>query len=354
MGALGWLLNLDFAGSDPGGPAFLPVWLQTINQQGDMPMLLKNTASQVVGAQIIDTNGDAQTTGTTTVYVTGDGGTQASGGTATHEGNGYWSFLPSQANTNYTQAAFTFVNDDADAIPVTKEYYCVSFDYTDAVRIGITALPNAAADASGGLPISDAGGLDMDAILADTNELQGDWTNGGRLDNILDARASQTSVDTVDSNVDTILVDTADMQPKLGTPAADISADIAAVKVDTGNIETDTQNIQSRLPAALVTGRMSSDAVAISGSTDAADKLEASAETIVVGTAQTGTLSTTQMSSDLTEATDDHYIGRIVIWTSGALKDQASDITDYTGTNGVLTYTAVTEAPSNGDTFVIV
>jgi len=37
-----------------------------------------------------------------------------------------------------------------------------------------TALPVAAADAAGGLPISDAGGLDMDAILADTNELQAD------------------------------------------------------------------------------------------------------------------------------------------------------------------------------------
>jgi hypothetical protein len=44
------------------------------------------------------------------------------------------------------------------------------------------------------------------AIVADTNELQTDWVNGGRLDNILDARASQTSVDTVDGNVDAIKV----------------------------------------------------------------------------------------------------------------------------------------------------
>jgi hypothetical protein len=39
----------------------------------------------------------------------------------------------------------------------------------DATRgLSGTALPAAAADAAGGLPISDAGGLDMDAILADT------------------------------------------------------------------------------------------------------------------------------------------------------------------------------------------
>lgn len=120
------------------------------------------------------------------------------------------------------------------------------------------------------------------------------------------------------------------------------------------DIETDTQDIQSRIPAALVTGRMSSDVVAISGSTDAADKLEASAETIVVGAAAAGTLSTTRMTTNLTEATDDHYNGRIIIWTSGVLKDQATDITDYDGASKMLTYTATTEAPSNTDSFVIV
>lgn len=37
-------------------------------------------------------------------------------------------------------------------------------------------------------------GTDIDAILADTNELQGDWANGGRLDLILDARAAEATV----------------------------------------------------------------------------------------------------------------------------------------------------------------
>ena len=78
----------------------------------------------------------------------------------------------------------------------------------------------------------------VDTILVDTAELQTDWTNGGRLDNILDARASQTSVDDVPtvaefnartlaaasygtaanqtsilSDTNAILVDTAAMQP---------------------------------------------------------------------------------------------------------------------------------------------
>ena len=42
----------------------------------------------------------------------------------------------------------------------------VDYDPDDSVRMGMTALPNAAADAAGGLPISDAGGLDIDTKLA--------------------------------------------------------------------------------------------------------------------------------------------------------------------------------------------
>jgi hypothetical protein len=44
---------------------------------------------------------------------------------------------------------------------------------------------------------------EVSAILADTNELQTDWADGGRLDLILDGRASQTSLDTLDNFVDT-------------------------------------------------------------------------------------------------------------------------------------------------------
>lgn len=45
-------------------------------------------------------------------------------------------------------------------------------------------------------------GGNVDSILADTNELQTDWVNGGRLDLILDARASQTSVDDLPTNAE--------------------------------------------------------------------------------------------------------------------------------------------------------
>jgi hypothetical protein len=48
----------------------------------------------------------------------------------------------------------------------------------------------------------------VDAVLLDTNELQTDWADGGRLDLVLDSRANQASVDVIDSNVDAVKLKT--------------------------------------------------------------------------------------------------------------------------------------------------
>lgn len=195
----------------------------------------------------------------------------------------------------------------------------------------------------------------VDAILVDTAEI---GTAGAGLT----ALATQTSVDTIDANVDAILVDTAEIGAAgagltaLATQASVNTVDtvVDGIAVTAAAIETDTQDIQSRIPAALVSGRMSSDMVAISGSTTAADNQEQAALAVVLGSAVTGTLSTTQMKTDLTETTNDHYVGRVVVWTSGALAGQASVISAYNGTTKLLTYATTTDAPSNTDTFVIV
>ena len=97
----------------------------------------------------------------------------------------------------------------------------------------------------------------------------------------------------------------------------------------------------------------------INDNNGAAIALALSADQIIVGTVDTGSFvaTTTQLEADdITEATADHYNGRIIIFTSGALAGQATDITDYelSGANGKFTYTLLTEAPANNDTFVIV
>lgn len=74
---------------------------------------------------MVDAADGSAFTGSVTVAVTGDGGTQATGsvgsGACTHEGNGFHTYTPSQAETNYSHVAFTFTG--AGAIPVTLQVY---------------------------------------------------------------------------------------------------------------------------------------------------------------------------------------------------------------------------------------
>lgn len=84
---------------------------------GDLIAMLKNTSGQKIGSQMLTIADGSPFTGSVTVYVTGDAGTQAAGsvgsGACTHEGNGYHTYAPSQAETNYDLIAFTFVGSGA-------------------------------------------------------------------------------------------------------------------------------------------------------------------------------------------------------------------------------------------------
>lgn len=82
------------------------------------------------------------------------------------------------------------------------------------------------------------------------------------------------------------------------------------------------------------------------------------------GTMETGTVSYDNTSAttavfyadDITEATANHYRGRLIGFTSGILSGQYTDIKTYAlvSGEGEFTVTALTEAPGDNDTFVIV
>ncbi len=109
---------------------------------------------------------------------------------------------------------------DAATFAADVDAEFLSYIVDDATRIDASALNTAT-------------GTTIPAIVADTNELQTDWANGGRLDLILDARASQTSVDTIDGIVDAILVDTGTtLDGKIDT----IDGVVDAILVDTAEI----------------------------------------------------------------------------------------------------------------------
>jgi len=127
-----------------------------------------------------------------------------------------------------------------------------------------------------------------------------------------------------------------------------IKTDTAAVLVDTGT------TLDGRIPAALVGGRMDSNASAIAGVAAAATNLAASAGVIYIGSVTGAAATTTLIDSALTQAADGFWIGRIVIFTSGTLKYQATDITAFDAATDKLTFTALTGIPGAGDTYVIV
>ena len=96
----------------------------------------------------------------------------------------------------------------------------------------------------------------------------------------------------------------------------------------------------------------------INGSASGVPGLDRASRAVCVGTVTTGATTTSIPTSSLTPAAGatDQFKGRIVIFdkdTSTAnLRGQATDITASTS-GGTLTVTALTTAPSNGDTFEI-
>ena len=181
-------------------------------------------------------------------------------------------------------------------------------DLRDAVRGGMTALPNAVADAAGGLPISDLGGLDLDAMNTNINDIETDT----------------------------------------GT----------TLQAELDGIQADTENIQSRLPTALVSGRMDSsidatgfeqgaidnvwDEVLTGGTHNVSNsagrrlrQLEAAA-LLHEGTAQAATSNT--LTLDTGASTIDNFYGhtRVVI-TENTGVEQERIIVSYVGSTRVAT-----------------
>lgn len=144
----------------------------------------KNVASQVIGAQMVSATNGSAFTGSVTVYVTGDAGTQAVGsvgsGACTHEGNGFHTYAPAQAETNYDHVAFTFIG--TGAIPATVQVY-TSFPQTgdNFARLGAPAGASVSADVAAVkavLPSALGANGNIKADVRDYNGTAGTFSGG--------------------------------------------------------------------------------------------------------------------------------------------------------------------------------
>lgn len=260
----------------------------------------RNTSGQVIGAQMVSASDGSAFTGSVTCYVTGDGGTQAVGsvgsGAAAHEGNGFHTYAPAQAETDYAHVAFTFVG--TGAVPVTVQVYPSHPQTGDAfARLGAPAGASIAAD-----------------------------------------------IATVDTVVDAILVDT-------GTSGVLISSGTGAGQLSLSSGEVTPT-------AASKTGyRLSATGVddiwdeGLSGHV-AAGSAGAALYIIRSGTAQAGGATTITLDASAS-AVDDFYNNQAIYIVSGTGVGQGRIISDYNGTTKVATVSTWGTNPSSDSVFVI-
>ena len=121
------------------------------------------------------------------------------------------------------------------------------FDAADGVRMGLTALPNAAADAAGGLPISDAGGLDLDAKIGALTFGTANRVNAqvfGMEANTMTAAAAAADLTTELQNG---LATAANLATVAGFLDTEIAAILAAVDTEIGTILSGLTTIEGKI-----------------------------------------------------------------------------------------------------------
>lgn len=145
----------------------------------------------------------------------------------------------------------------------------VAFDPNDNVRLGLTALPNAAADAAGGLVISDAGGFDIDNRAPSATSI----TNMNTVFATDFATNYNTTLDQWNVNVESWNATAVPAEHTAGYP-------IVTIKDGTGTGEINTNAgaialVDLVTTTTTVTNAVSANVTQISGDSVAADNAEA-------------------------------------------------------------------------------
>lgn len=161
----------------------------------------KNVSGQKIGAQLVSATDGSAFTGSVTCYVTGDAGTQGAGsvgsGACTHEGNGYHTYAPAQAETNYDLVAFTFTG--SGAVPATVQVYTTfpqTVDNATALSDIQSRLP--AALVSGRMS-SDVVAISGDTTAADNAEAFFDGTGYAGTNNVIPTVTTLTNLPAITS-----------------------------------------------------------------------------------------------------------------------------------------------------------
>lgn len=374
----------------------------------------RNVAGQVIGAQMVSAADGTPFTGSVTVYVTLDGGTQAVGtvgsGAATHEGNGYHTYAPAQAETNGALAAYTFVG--TGAVPATVQVFTVGYDPGVAVlpanvtQFGgtngtfasgrpevntthVSGTAQTARNLGASVLLSPGTGtgqvlLSSGAVTAGTvNDKTGYGLADGAITTAKVADGALTAAKFAAGAFDAVWSVTTRTLSGFGSLVSDVATAVwaattrvltAGTNIElakgtgvTGFNDVSSSDVQSAAAAALTAA--SPLGVNVESVDSAVLDLLAKEATVdavldrlvdmVVSTGEVvadGGNTATAFETDLTEAADGHWADAYLLMTSGDLAGQVKRITAYDGTTKVVTVAGAgfTAAPEAGDTFALI
>ena len=178
-----------------------------------MNILRQSTSVSLMVGPFLDpaaqTAEEALTIDATEVWLSKNGASYTNKSEATamvHQKSGMYLLELDATDTNTVGTLSVLVDDTADAAtPIAVDYQVVEEATYDALFAGNATGFNS----SGQVSLLTATQASIDAIEADTDELQGDWANGGRLDLLIDSIIAE--------------VVTAQSLPAQGAPGASVN-----------------------------------------------------------------------------------------------------------------------------------
>jgi hypothetical protein len=236
-------------------------------------LLKQSSTAQPLLFQLIDSSDhlSGKTGVTPTVTLSKNGGSFASpAGTVTEISAGWYKVAGNVTDTG-TMGPLIVHATGTGCDPVDVMYEVVAFDPQDSTRLGLTALPNAAAEAAGGLYTRGTGAgqinqpgngkIDANTITFKGNSTldAGDFTNAFYTTGIANAVWDATTAAHVTASTfglmlgkvgapagATIAADIAGVLSRLGTPTgASVSADVAGIITNVSSVLAKTNHLPS-------------------------------------------------------------------------------------------------------------
>lgn len=275
-----------------GAQSQAPRSFHQIQLRGADPMWLKqSTAAEIALGPFVDsTDGFTAETGLTITQAevrlkktSADWAQKNEATSLVHEENGYYRCLLDATDTNTLGILEVAVNESG-ALPVWKSFEVVAANIFDSLI--------------GGGDILDASVTQLAGVAQSLTDLK-DFADDG-YDPATNKVQGVVLVDTLTTYTGNT-PQTGDAFARLGAPAgASVSADVAAAKVDTAAILVDTgTTLDGRIPAALVGGRMDSSVGAMAANTMTAAAAAADLTTeLQAGLATSAALATVQSDTD--------------------------------------------------------